>query len=96
MKKQMRGMGFYLILIAIVSLVGYYIFFSGKSDSSYTYQNFLEDLKSGNIDEVVITPNKEVPTGKMKFEIKDTGKTKVLYVASIDTVTKTLVENEQP
>ena len=92
----MRGMGFYLILIAIVSLVGYYIFFSGKSDSSYTYQNFLEDLKSGNIDEVVITPNKEVPTGKMKFEIKDTGKTKVLYVASIDTVTKTLVENEQP
>ncbi len=90
MKKQMKGVGFYIVLAIVISLAVYFIFFAGETDKSYTYSNFLEDLKDEKVEDIVVTPNKEVPTGYITFKID--GKTKSLYVANIDNVTRDILD----
>ena len=90
MKKQMRGLGFYIVIAILICVGAYFIFFAGDTDNSYTYSNFLEDLKDKKVEEITITPNKEVPTGYITFEID--GKKKSLYVGDINEVTKEIRE----
>ena len=90
MKKQMKGVGFYIVLAIVISIAVYFIFFAGETDKSYTYSNFLEDLKDEKVEDIVVTPNKEVPTGYITFKID--GKTKSLYVANIDNVTRDILD----
>ncbi len=94
MKKQMKGVGFYFVLVVLICIAIYMMFFKGQKDNSYTYSNFLADLEKGNVEDITIVPNKEIPTGKLKFTIKDSGKKKSLYVADIRTVADTIIDEE--
>ena len=86
----MRGMGFYVVLAIIICIAVYFIFFANNTDKSYTYRNFLQDLKDEKVEEIVITPNKEVPTGVISFMVE--GKKKSLYVTNIDDVSKAILD----
>lgn len=92
MKKQMRGVGFYFIVAILICTIVYLISTLTNQESAYTYGDFLDDLKQDKISSVVITQNKEVPTGKLTVKFKD-GEKEILYVEDISTVTADLKEN---
>jgi len=86
LKKQMRGVGFYIVIAILICVGAYFIFFANNSDDSYTYSNFLEDLKEKKVEEITIIQNKEVPTGKLTFKVD--GKQKTLNIPDVNEVTK--------
>jgi len=82
----MRGVGFYIVIAILICVGAYFIFFANNSDDSYTYSNFLEDLKEKKVEEITIIQNKEVPTGKLTFKVD--GKQKTLNIPDVNEVTK--------
>lgn len=65
LKNSSRGFRIYFIVIALM-IIGMYAFstFSTK-DSDYKYNDFITDLKAGNVSEVTIRQNNEVPSGSI-------------------------------
>ncbi len=65
-QKRNRAFGLYLLVIAILALL--WILRDNSSgfgqNSIYTYAQFEQDLKSGNVVSVIISQNREVPTGE--------------------------------
>ena len=90
MKKQMKGLGFYIIIAILICVGAYFLFFADDTDNSYTYSNFLEDLKDKKVEDIVITPNKEVPSGSFTFKVD--GKKKFLREIDINKVTKDILD----
>ena len=72
MRKQIKGYGFYLIILAIVILT---IFLSDSFENSnhnaYNRARFDKDLEAGKVSYVDIYPNEEIPTGEVKVEFKN-------------------------
>ncbi len=87
MKKQLKGYGFYIIILGII-LVAMLLSdsFSGTGSENYEYGNFLDDLQAGKISSVDIFPNEEVPTGQVKavFEDKSSTSFNVLDVNEVE------------
>ena len=87
MKKQLKGYGFYIIILGII-LVAMLLSdsFSGTGSENYEYGNFLNDLQAGKISSVDIFPNEEVPTGQVKavFEDKSSTSFNVLDVNEVE------------
>jgi len=71
-RKQIKGYGFYLIILAIVILT---IFLSDSFENSnhnaYNRARFDKDLEAGKVSYVDIYPNEEIPTGEVKVEFKN-------------------------
>ncbi len=85
MKKQMRGLGFYVIIIAVVVAALYLSGnFTNIDKSSYGYQNFVKDINDNKVSSVDIYPNQEMPTGRVDVRINDT--TKSFYVTDVNEV----------
>lgn len=82
MKKQYRGIGFYVMLLAAVLAIIYMATNGIGADKDYRYNTYLEDLKDGKISEVTISQNKEIPTGVLTIEYKS-GQKKSLYVTDV-------------
>lgn len=83
LRKQMKGMGFYVAIVAIV-MVALYLS-NGLTDlnaSSYTYQDFKTDIKNNKVLSIDIYPNEETPTGEIVVTLSE-GK-KRLYSADVD------------
>lgn len=85
MKKQFRGIIFYIIILAII---GGAMFWSGKMQDSagaeYTFEDFKTDLKE-NVDHitgVLVEQNEDVPTGKVTL-VYETGAKNSLYVSDV-------------
>ncbi|MCI9492154.1 MAG: ATP-dependent zinc metalloprotease FtsH [Lachnospiraceae bacterium] len=94
-QKRNRAFGLYLLVIAILALL--WILRDNSSgfgqNSIYTYAQFEQDLKSGNVVSVIISQNREVPTGEADVTLKgDSGKNggKVLYVSDINDLQQTM------
>ncbi len=70
MRKQMKGYGFYLIILAIVIMTVYVSdnFNTGNKDE-YTKARLIEDVKEGRVKSVDIYQNVEVPSGKIKITL---------------------------
>lgn len=88
MRKQMKGYGFYIIILLIV-LVALYgsNFMDGKNPESYSKAQFVKDLESGNIQAPIeIYQNVEVPTGQITVTMKD-NKSKSFYVPDVNDIT---------
>lgn len=83
MRKQMKGYGFYIIILLIVVVT---LYLSNNIDikgpDEYSISKFEEDLENDNIKQVEIRPNVEVPTGEVTVVTAD-DKEKSFYV--IDT-----------
>ena len=63
MNRQWKGISTYVVFLILICLV--LVFFEGKLQErpTYSYQQFSKMLEDGTIDNAVIQPNKETPTG---------------------------------
>ena len=59
--------------------------FSTK-DSDYKYNDFITDLKAGNVSEVTIRQNNEVPSGSIVVVLSKDKSRKVVYVTDVNKV----------
>lgn len=86
MKKQMKGLGFYAGILAIIVLALFLQETMNKtSTDSYNYAKFMEDLSGNTIKNIDIYPNEEVPTGEVKVTFND-GSTKYFNVSDVQTI----------
>ena len=74
MKKKTRGFGAYLILMAIMLFLMFGMESLMGPVDSYTQAEYVADLQSGVVEEIVITPNKEAPTGYATVVLKEEAK----------------------
>ncbi len=91
-KQKGNGLIFYLIIIATVFVVIFAIRNNLANKGVYTYEGFLEDLKEGKVAEVVITQNREVPTGSLKVYLLFEDKAKTVYCTDISKVENEIIE----
>ena len=69
--RSMRGYAFYFMLLAIFIIAMIYSGLADRNDTQYSFTQFSDLLKEGKVDTVYITPNEEVPTGRIKVLLKD-------------------------
>jgi len=91
-RKQMKGYGFYLVILAIIFAT---VFLSDNFDNynqnTYNYLRFVNDVNDGKVSYVDIYPNEEVYTGEVKVRFSDRdGKESfhVLDVREIENIVK--------
>ena len=86
LKNSSRGFRIYFIVIALM-IIGMYAFstFSTK-DSDYKYNDFITDLKAGNVSEVTIRQNNEIPSGSIVVVLSNDKARKVVYVTDVNKV----------
>ncbi len=97
MNNKKRGSGG--IIIYSIILAGLFLaFVIGRSNvrppDDYTYTQFQADVEAGNIKDVDVNQNQEVPTGVLKIELKDGTKHEQLYVSDVNDVEKYLLEKK--
>ena len=85
MKKNFRGFGYYIALILIVVVVWMFLDHQQDINNTYNYTQFEEDLKSDEIVQVEVNPNREIPTGMVLVLKNDSSKEK-LYVSDVNEV----------
>ncbi len=88
MKKQMKtgGIGFYILILAIIFIAVYASGAMGQNPSgSYNISAFKKDASAGNIKSVDILPNQETPTGEVDVVLKS-GKTVSFFVSDVKEV----------
>jgi len=96
-QKRYKAFGLYIGVIVILALLWMLRDSStglGQSDN-YTYAQFEEDLDAGNVESVVISQNREVPSGEADITIKskDDKKTVVsLYLSDVNAIQDTMKE----
>ena len=89
MKKQMKGYGYYLIIFLIVFLNES---LSRSASDTYTKIEFLQDIKEGDIKDVQIYQNEEIPTGEVKVTLTD-GQIQSFYVSDVTEIENVLVDS---
>ena len=82
MKKTGKGVGSTLIIIALLLLVTIWIASLNNGQQSSRWDEFLTEYDKGNIVEVLIQPNKETPTGVVKYALADNS-THTIYVSDV-------------
>lgn len=89
MRKQMKGLGFYAIVIGIILLALYMSSgFDNMDFNSYNYTNFISDLEDNKVTSIDIYPNEETPTGKVVVVVNNQKKT--FNETDVDAVAKML------
>lgn len=88
--KKRRGVGggffIYALLILVVIMIWYWMD-SSNSTVNYSKPQFEKALAANEVDSVVITPNKEVPTGKLTIKFKNQNRDSVtLYVSNVEEI----------
>lgn len=71
MKKNYRGIGFYIGLVLIVILVWYLLGNSQDTAGAYTYAEFEKALDKDEVVAVTIQQNCEIPTGVLRITLKN-------------------------
>ena len=88
MNRQFRGGIIYLVIVLVVMYFIMSITSFGKSSSSYSYSDFLNDFQAGNISNVEISQNSEVPTGTVKVTFSDSSRsTERFNVTNVNDIT---------
>ncbi len=82
MKQNGRNLNSYLIWIVLLVIMIIGLNFFKTNGEDYTLNAFLADMEADNIEEIVIQPNRETPTGYLDVELKS-GFEKRLYVTDI-------------
>ncbi len=89
MRKQMKGYGWYIIILLIVIVTFY---FSNnielKDQDEYSYKQFMTDMENGQVNLINIYPNQDGPTtGEVVITTKD-GDEKSFYWSDIVSIEK--------
>lgn len=92
MNKRFKGLGFYLVLIAVVLFISTLFNRDAmNADTDYSYKEFVNALEDKQITKVEIRQNEEVPTGELMITLKDET-AKILYISDVNNVI-TLMED---
>ncbi len=78
-------MGIYFLIIAAVLLLVSFMSSGLRIRDTYNYQDFLDDIKAGKVEEVLISPYSETPTGEVTVTLK-TNDIHTIYVADVAAV----------
>lgn len=92
MRKQSRGMGFYLAIILIVLIVSYIWQQSSLMGNTISYNEYIQNVDSGQVSQATIGQNKETPSGQIYMTLKD-GKHATIYVPDVNEEIKYLTDN---
>ena len=88
MNRQFRGGIIYLVIVLVVMYFIMSITSFGKSSSSYSYSDFLNDFQAGNVSKVEISQNSEVPTGTVKVTFSDSARSNERFnVTNVNDIT---------
>lgn len=71
MKQHNKLVSSYLLLIAFLLVMLAVISMFRRQENNYTQAQFIKDLDGGTVHEVIITPNREAPTGYARVVFKD-------------------------
>lgn len=94
MKKQMKGLGFYFIILAIIiAAVIFNSTLNGAGQSQYGYQAFLTDIteNTGDLVQINIYQNSQTPSGEVRVDFTD-GNHKSFYVPDVKVIEKDLMD----
>ena len=93
MRKQMKGYGFYLIILAIIIMTLYVSDnFNTSNKDEYSEAQLIEDIKADRVQSVEIYQNQEVPTGEIKISLVDQDKKENLAVTDVNEIKGILKE----
>ncbi len=81
--------GVILLLLLFVILLEYTKNRAGFAEDAYTIGQLETDLQSGNVEQAVIMPNNETPTGCVRVMLKN-GMTQTLYVTDVAAAEQTI------
>ena len=93
MRKQTRGIGTYIIILAIIVLV---MFLSDNlykmNHNNYNFENFSSDLANKTVTAVDLYQNQTAPTGEVEVTIglNENKKTENFYTSDINEVVSLL------
>ncbi len=89
MGKGAKGINIYFIVILILLLVTVWVSTIKEKEDSYTKGEFISQLEEGEVINVEIHPNTQVPTGSIDVYLKG-GYVKTLYVSDVVEIQKIL------
>lgn len=92
MRTGRRGSGLYFGIILLLLLAAVWISASRNQPNNYQYENLLTDLGNGNVSEVTISQNEQVPTGVLHITLR-AGTEQTLYVSDVNEMQELLREN---
>jgi len=92
LKQNSRGIGSYFVFIGLLVLIMFALNYMKRPDNNYTQAQLVEDLTSGKVKEIYISPNKEAPTGYATIVFNDNA-VKELYATDIRTLETVIREN---
>lgn len=90
MKRYLKGLGFYVIMLAVI--VAFTLSFGAKNSDkdAYTYNDFLEQVEADDYSEIQVVQNEEVPSGYVQILSKDEEESKKVYVPDVNKVVEDL------
>ncbi len=92
-KRKSGGWGIYIFMLAM--LLGIYLLagLSGNSGQTYTYSQFVEDIRNSKVEAVRIDQNQEVPTGVVVVQLAGASKVVSFYTSDVNDI-QTLLNKE--
>jgi len=93
-RRQLKGYGFYFIILGII-LAAMLLSDSLNNTGSqnYDYNNFLEDLESNTIEKVDVYQNQEVPSGEVRISFND-GRKEHFYVSDVNPIMNRVITDD--
>lgn len=96
MKRQMRGNGFFLILILIPILLLYLSGTMGANQPNrYNTSDLVRDISEKKVSSVTISQDQNTPAGKVQVKYRDSDNTEVYYSTDVSEVENKLYELSQ-
>ena len=84
--RSTRGVVFYIMLLAIFLFAMVYSGLADRNATIYTHADFLKWLEDGSVQSVVVTPNEEVPTGRVQVIMKDKSEVREFYCTNVEQI----------
>ena len=88
-----RGSSIPFVIIMLLLVAAVWLSFSGNTPNTYKYGDMVRDLDSKTIVDATIHQNQQVPTGYVKFTLKN-GATETLFVTDVSEIQKMLRDNK--
>lgn len=86
MRKQMKGYGWYIIILLIVIATLYASrIFDFKDSAEYSKVQFMKDVENNQVETIHIYPNQETPSGQVTVKTKDS-KEKSFYDGDVNKI----------
>ena len=89
MNRQWRGIGTYLMVLALVCMLLAFFDEQRQNSASYTYPQFTKAVEEDQIQSASIQPKQETPTGTVTYQLKD-GTQKVTQILDTEKTSELL------